>query len=92
MSLGLAAAVALLRETMDTTIRGRDELLRITGIAPLALVPRIITTEELRLGRRRVRLALGSAAGSFCIALVVVHLFYRPLDVVWFSLLHRFGN
>ena len=92
LSLGLGAAVALLRETMDTTIRGRDELLRITGVAPLALVPRIITSEELRSGRRRVRLALGSAAGTFCIALVLVHLFYRPLDVVWFTLLHRFGN
>src|SRR5580704_8814305 len=87
LSLGLGAVVAWLRETTDTAIRGRDELLRLTGVAPLALVPHIITTEDLRTTRRRLRLTLGSAAGTFCVALVLVHLLYRPLDVLWFSLL-----
>ena len=91
LSLALGAGLAWLRETTDTTIRGRDELLRIIGVAPLALVPHITTTEDLVSARRRVRLALGSAAGTFCMALVLVHLFYRPLDVLWFSLMQRFG-
>ena len=91
LSLALGAGLAWLRETTDTTIRGRDELLRIVGVAPLALVPHIITPEDLISARRRVRLALGSAAGTFCMALVLVHMFYRPLDVLWFSLMQRFG-
>jgi succinoglycan biosynthesis transport protein ExoP len=91
LSLGLGAGLAWLRETSDATVRGRDELLRIIGVAPLALVPQIITTQDLKAARRRTRLTLGSAAGSFCIALVLVHLFYRPLDVLWFSLMQRFG-
>jgi succinoglycan biosynthesis transport protein ExoP len=91
LSLGLAVGLAWLRETTDTTVRSRDELLRIIGVAPLALVPHIITTADLLAARRRSRLALGSAAGTFCIALVLVHLFYRPLDVIWFSLIQRFG-
>ena len=91
LSLGVGVVLAWLRETTDGTVRGRDELLRIIGVAPLALVPQIITTEDLKAARRRTRLTLGSAAGSFCIALVLVHLFYRPLDVIWFSLMQRFG-
>jgi polysaccharide biosynthesis transport protein len=91
LSLGLGVGLAWLRETSDATVRGRDELLRIIGVAPLALVPQIITTQDLKAARRRTRLTLGSAAGSFCIALVLVHLFYRPLDVLWFSLMQRFG-
>jgi succinoglycan biosynthesis transport protein ExoP len=91
LSLVLGAGLAWLRETTDTTVRSRDELLRMIGVAPLALVPHIITTADLITARRRVKLALGSAAGTFCIALVLVHLFYRPLDVIWFSLIQRFG-
>ena len=91
LSLGVGVVLAWLRETTDGTVRGRDELLRIIGVAPLALVPQIITTQDLKAARRRTRLTLGSAAGSFCVALVLVHLFYRPLDVIWFSLMQRFG-
>ncbi len=91
LSLGLGVGLAWLRESMDTTVRGRDELLRIIGVAPLALVPHITTTQDLETARRRTRLTLGSAVGTFCIALVLVHLFYRPLDVIWFSLMQRFG-
>jgi protein tyrosine kinase modulator len=91
LSLALAAGVAMLREVLDTTIRNRDELLQLVGVAPLALIPRIETEADRRMARRRFRLALGSAAGTACVALVLVHLFYRPLDVVFFSLVQRIG-
>jgi succinoglycan biosynthesis transport protein ExoP len=91
LSLALAAAVAMLREVLDTTIRSRDELLQLIGVAPLALIPHIDTEADARSHRRRLRLALGSAAGSACVALVLVHLFYRPLDVLFYSLVQRLG-
>jgi succinoglycan biosynthesis transport protein ExoP len=91
LSLALAAAVAMLREVLDTTIRSRDELLQLVGVAPLALIPRIETQADRRTAKRRFHLALGSAAGSACLALVLVHLFYRPLDVLFFSLVQRLG-
>jgi polysaccharide biosynthesis transport protein len=91
LSLALAAAVAMLRELLDTTIRSRDELLQLVGVAPLALIPHIETEAEARSQRRRLRLALGSAAGTACVALLLVHLFYRPLDVIFFSIVQRLG-
>jgi succinoglycan biosynthesis transport protein ExoP len=91
LSLALAAVVAMLREVLDTTIRSREELLELVGVAPLALIPRIETQADRRSARRRFHLALGSAAGSACLALVLVHLFYRPLDVIFFSLVQRLG-
>jgi hypothetical protein len=91
LSLALAAAVAMLREVLDSTIRSRDELLQLVGVAPLALIPRIETQADRRTAKRRFHLALGSAAGSACLALVLVHLFYRPLDVLFFSLVQRLG-
>jgi uncharacterized protein involved in exopolysaccharide biosynthesis len=91
LSLGLAAGIAMLREMLDSTIHTRDELLDLIGVAPLALIPRIGTQEDERTTKRRWRLALGSAAGTACVALVLVHLFYRPLDVLFFSLVQRLG-
>ncbi len=73
------------------TVRNRDDLLQLIGVAPLALVPHIGTNAEAKAARRRFRLALGSAAGTACMALVLVHLFYRPLDVIWYSYMQRFG-
>ncbi|HTY51391.1 MAG TPA: GNVR domain-containing protein [Steroidobacteraceae bacterium] len=91
LSLALAAGVAWLREQVDTTVRGRDQLIKLLGVPPLALVPHIVTRAEVRLERLRMRLALGSAAGSACVALALIHVFYMPLDVLWFRLLQRFG-
>jgi hypothetical protein len=91
LSGGLAFGVLWLLETNDVSVRGRADLLELTGIPPLALVPHIGTESERRAGRRQVRLALGSVTISLFAAIALVHFFYRPLDVLWFTLAHRVG-
>jgi uncharacterized protein involved in exopolysaccharide biosynthesis len=91
VSLALTAAILWLLESTDSTIRGRRDLLELTGIPPLALVPHIGTDGEIRTGRRRMWLAAGTAAAAACVAVVLTHFFYRPLDVLWFVLARRFG-
>jgi hypothetical protein len=90
-SIALTFGVLWFLETTDATIRGRKDLLELTGIPPLALVPHIGTNAEVRAGRRRMWLAAGTAAATACVAVVLTHLFYRPLDVLWFALARRFG-
>jgi hypothetical protein len=87
----LAAGVLWLLEKMDSSVRSRLDLLNLTGVAPLALVPHIETEAERRAGRRRMRLAVGSAMASLCIAVALTHFFYQPLDVLWFTFARRFG-
>lgn len=91
LSAALAAGMLWLLEKIDTTIRTRGDLLQLIGVPPLALVPYIGTERERRLARRRRLIAAGGATASFCVALLLIHLFYRPLDVLWFSLAHRLG-
>lgn len=91
LSLGLAFGVLWLLETMDSTIRGRRDLLDLTGIPPLALVPHIGTLAEYRAARRRRWIAAGAAAATVCVAVILTHFFYRPLDVLWFAFAQRFG-
>jgi uncharacterized protein involved in exopolysaccharide biosynthesis len=91
LSFGLTFGVLWFLETMDTSVRGRVDLLKLTGIPPLALVPHIGTDTERRAGRRHLRLAVGSAMATACVGIVLIHFFYRPLDVLWFTLAHRIG-
>ena len=91
LSGGLAAGVLWLLEKMDSSVRSRLDLLTLTGVPPLALVPHIETDGERRAGRRRMRLAVGSAMASLCIAVALTHFFYEPLDVMWFTFARRFG-
>jgi succinoglycan biosynthesis transport protein ExoP len=91
LSAGLAAGVLWLLETLDSSVRGRLDLLKLTGVPPLALVPHIGTEAERRANRRRLRLAVGSAMASLCIAVALTHFLYRPLDVLWFTFARRMG-
>jgi len=46
-------------------------------------VPMIFTSEDYARMRRRRRLAFAGTVGAIAIALLLTHLFYRPLDVLW---------
>lgn len=91
LSLGLTFGVLWLLERMDTTIRGRGDLFDLTGIPPLALVPHIGTVAESMAARRRMWVAAGTSVAGVCVAVVLIHFFYMPLDVLWFYLARRMG-
>jgi uncharacterized protein involved in exopolysaccharide biosynthesis len=91
LSAGLAVGIVWVLETTDSSVRGRLDLLKLTGIPPLALVPHITTDAERLADRRRLRLALGSALAGVFVAVALTHFLYRPLDVLWFALARRMG-
>lgn len=91
LSLTLTFGVLWFLERLDTTIRGRRDLLNLTGVPPLALVPHIGTFADARAASRRTWLAAGTGAAAFCVAVILIHFFYMPLDVLWFSVARRLG-
>ena len=91
LSIAAAGGLLWILETMDGTVRGRRDLFNLTGIPPLALVPHIITTAEVRAARRRMWITAGSAAATVCVAVILTHFFVRPLDVLWFTFARRLG-
>jgi len=82
--------VALLEST-DGTVRGREDLQALLTAPPLAVIPIMLTAAD-RAYRRRLRrqALLGGVVGLFA-ALALVHIFYRPLDVLWVVALRRIG-
>jgi len=91
LSAALAFGLLWLLESLDTSVRGRADLQQLLGVPALALVPHITTQADLIASQRRRWLATGTAVAGLAVATVLVHFFYRPLDVLWFAALQRFG-
>jgi uncharacterized protein involved in exopolysaccharide biosynthesis len=92
MALVISAGTAVGLELTDTRIRGAAHLASLLTAPPLAIIPRFDPDNTAgRKTRRRILAALGLAA-AFVLALVAIHLFYRPLDVLWAIVLRKVGG
>ncbi len=91
-ALGATLAVVVLLEMLDTSVRGRNDLVKLLTAPPLAVLPWMETEREQLLRKRRQRrYAIAGAAATVLAAVGSVHLFYRPLDLLWLAVLRRLG-
>jgi uncharacterized protein involved in exopolysaccharide biosynthesis len=91
LSLGAGLGAAILLAGLDASVRGVYDMRVLLDVPPLAAIPTIVTRADRR--RRRLVVALtvpGSLAGLLVVGLLV-HLYVRPLDVLWIALVRRFG-
>ena len=89
--LSAALAAASLRCARPGHVGARPPRRRMLGSsAPLALIPIIVTAAN---GARQDlwRFAAGGAMASAVVALLAIHIFFRPLDTLWFIVLRRLG-
>jgi hypothetical protein len=83
LALGSGIGCGVLAEMSDNTIRSTSQLAAITGAAPLAIIPPIVTkADRLRTRRRRMAIAALSV-GILLAALISVNVYVMPLDVLW---------
>jgi succinoglycan biosynthesis transport protein ExoP len=89
LSAGFGTVAVL--ESIDASVRGPHDLRALLTSPPLATIPIMLTDfDRTRLRRRRVSALVGGVA-SIVMALVLIHIFYRPLDVLWVVALRRVG-
>lgn len=91
LSIAAGVGVGVLLENFDDRIYGRAGVLRILGVAPLAIIPGIQTAGSQTRSRRTRLVFLAVAFGVLIVASLIVHIFFRPLDVVFYQVL-RFLN
>ena len=87
---GAVGSIALL-ETLDGSVRGRNDLSTLLKIPPLAVVPWVVTDHERVIHAKRRRIAAVGVFASIVLAVMAAHFFYRPLDVLWQVALRRLG-
>ncbi len=88
--VGGVGSVAVV-EGLSDGITNMNELVSITGTAPLIVVPYIeIESEKLRYAEIKRKLII-AAIVAIPIVIVLFHFIVKPLDVTWFMLLRRLG-
>jgi uncharacterized protein involved in exopolysaccharide biosynthesis len=78
-------------EQMDETIRNAKQLGRAAGVSPLAMIPYLADERDLRRRRNRAWTIRWVGVGAGAVLLLLGHLFWYPLDVVWYSALRKLG-
>jgi uncharacterized protein involved in exopolysaccharide biosynthesis len=88
--LGTALAVAssvgagVVAETLDSRIYGRNGISRLTGVPPLAVIPKL-ETKATRRNKLRRQLLIGAAGiAALTLVLALIHVTIGPLDVLMF--------
>lgn len=91
LAMAGGAGAAALAEHLDHSIRTPEQLLRVTQAFPLAVIPYMPNQADVgRALRRRGRIRM-AGLGAVALLLLLCHLFWTPLDVVWFATLRKFG-
>lgn len=91
LALAGGAGAAALTEHLDHSIRTPEQLVRVSQAFPLAVIPYMPNRADLaRALARRNRIRL-TGLGTVALLLLICHLFWTPLDVVWYATLRRFG-
>jgi uncharacterized protein involved in exopolysaccharide biosynthesis len=91
VAIGLGFGAVVARESFDASVRGPGDIRQLLQMPALASIPIIITAADRERRKRLLLFSYGSAAAVLTLVVLSVHLFVRPLDVVWLSLLRRFG-
>ena len=78
-------------ESMDTTIYGRRGVIEVLGAPPLAVIPIMETGADKRSRFMKRLLAVLLILALIAGALLAVHLFIKPLDVIWYAGLRKLG-
>lgn len=91
LSLGLGVGVVMLRESLDSSVKDRDHLTEIMGLAPLAVIPYIVNAADLSTQKKQKQIAFVASIVALVVIATGVHLLLMPLDVLWFIALRRFG-
>ncbi len=89
--IGAGAAVILLLELLNRSIRRPAELTSRLGIQPFATIPYMRTQRETRLKRAAMLGVLALIVVGIPVALFAVHTYYLPLDLLLRQLAGRVG-
>ena len=90
LSVGLGIGAAYAHESIDASVRGPHDIRQLLQVPALASIPVIVTADDRRRRGRFVLYSWSGAVAALGLLLLGIHLFVRPLDVVWLSLVRRF--
>lgn len=91
LSMAGSVGTTAVTESMDNAIHGPAALAAVIGGAPIATIPFIDNELDRRRGGRFWLLTTAAGVVGAGVLLLLIHLFYKPIDVLWFVLLRKLG-
>lgn len=91
LAVGGGAGIGAVAESIDHSIRTPDQLVALTQHFPLAVIPFMPNAEDVSRARLRRRVVQTAGIGAFATAILLLHVFVVPLDVLWLTALRRLG-
>ena len=91
LSLAAGIGAAVLRDSLDVSVRGVRDMRALLSVPPLAAIPVIVTRADSRRHRRIVGFSWAGVAVGVAALAVATQVFLMPLDVLWAGVLRRFG-
>lgn len=89
LGIGAGIGAASIKEFSDQAIRSEHELKLLTGKPVLAVIPLIETEADLKRKKRKTVFFMFSTLTATGLSVLAVHLFYKPVDVLWFMIIRK---
>jgi protein tyrosine kinase modulator len=91
LSVGSGVGSAAVLESLDASVRGSKALSGLLKVPVLAVIPYMENNEERQRKRKITLIITLSSIATLGLAVVLVHFFFVPLDVLWFRALRWLG-
>lgn len=91
LAIAGSGGMAMMLESFDKRVRGADALALIMNQRPLVSIPFITTQEDLVQRKSVTKYAAAAAVAMLFMAAIAVHIFYMPLDILFFKIVGRLG-
>jgi polysaccharide biosynthesis transport protein len=91
LSIALGIGATVMRESVDASVRGPGDIRQLLQVPALASIPIIWTAQDRARHKRIVRYSWGGGVAGVILIVAAIHVFVRPLDVLWLIVLRRFG-
>jgi uncharacterized protein involved in exopolysaccharide biosynthesis len=89
LSIGSGVGYAAAADSMDTSVRGVRGLAAVLESPPLSVIPYVPNSEDLLRSKKTKKLVIVTVTGSFVLILLLLHIFWTPMDVLWFKGLRK---
>jgi uncharacterized protein involved in exopolysaccharide biosynthesis len=90
-SLAVGAGAAAAHESFDASVRGAGDIRALLQVPALASIPIIVTNQDRIQRRRIIRYSWVGSVALLVLLALAIHLFVKPLDVLWAVLARRLG-
>jgi uncharacterized protein involved in exopolysaccharide biosynthesis len=90
-SLAVGAGAAAAHESFDASVRGAGDIRALLQVPALASIPIIVTNQDRIQRRRIIRYSWVGSVALLVLLALTIHLFVKPLDVLWAVLARRLG-